>query len=135
MESYPVEYTDATFDCFISVFPNLATSIRYENVSKGFSKINKVQMKLNININERKISRKRFKLWTCGKRCCLLLGVVLSGKNPRTKILCKLEVHDTENRKWRTSFVWYDELWLWGLQYTLASFMRRTVPTLTFKTR
>ena len=46
----------------MSVFPNLATSIRYENVSKGFSKINKVQMKLNININERKISRKRFEL-------------------------------------------------------------------------
>ena len=57
--SYPVEQTEARFDCSMSFFNNLATSIRYENVSKELSIIYKVQMKLDRNIMERKISRKR----------------------------------------------------------------------------
>ena len=43
----------------MSFFHNFATSIRYENVSKELSKIYKDQMKLDRNIIERKISRKR----------------------------------------------------------------------------
>ena len=62
VKSYPVEQTEARFDCSMSFFHNFATSIRYENVSKELSKIYKDQMKLDRNIIERKISRKRPKL-------------------------------------------------------------------------
>ena len=69
----------------MSSFNNLATSIRYDNVSKELSKIYKVQMKLDRNIIERKISRKRPKLSTCQQHCCLTLGVVLSGKKTQAQ--------------------------------------------------